>query len=87
MNALGKFFVWAQKKAGVFRVLFFLILMALVGANVFLLPHHPHVSLEHYPGFWAAFGFFSAVAMILFVKKFLSDLVGVPEDYYERTDD
>lgn len=82
-SGLGKFFITLQKNAGTLRWLFFGVLAALVALNFVILPHHPHVDAEHYPGFWAAFGLGVGVVLILLAKRALSHIVGVSEDFYE----
>ena len=44
---------------------------------------HAHTSIEHWPGFWAVFGFLGCVLIIIFSKWFGHAGIMVREDYYE----
>jgi hypothetical protein len=45
---------------------------------------HAHTEAEHYPGFWAAFGFVGCVVLILLSKGFGHLGIMTREDYYDR---
>ena len=45
---------------------------------------HAHTSVEHFPGFWALFGFVACVVIILFSKWFGHLGIMTREDYYEQ---
>jgi len=53
------------------------ILAALAGANLLVLPHHPHFEAEALPGFWAAFGFLGGLALCVAAGAMLGPLVRV----------
>jgi hypothetical protein len=44
---------------------------------------HAHTGPEHWPGFWAVFGFVGCVVIILFSKWFGHLGIMTREDYYE----
>ena len=45
---------------------------------------HAHTSIEHWPGFWAVFGFIACVVIIIASKWFGHAGIMVREDYYEE---
>jgi hypothetical protein len=45
---------------------------------------HAHTEAEHFPGFWAAFGFVGCVVLILLSKWFGHVGIMTREDYYDR---
>ena len=45
---------------------------------------HAHTSIEHWPGFWAVFGFVACVVIIIASKWFGHAGIMVREDYYEE---
>ena len=61
-------------------LLFFFILAGLVVANFFIHPQHPEYHYDIYPGFWAVFGLFVALLMIIVMKKIVYPLISGPED-------
>ncbi len=72
-----------RDNAGVFKLLFFIVLAILVGLNFFIGPYDAHVAWEVYPGFWAAFGFVIAVALAFVMKRIVAPLIGAPEDIHD----
>jgi hypothetical protein len=44
---------------------------------------HAHTSIEHWPSFWAVFGFVGCVLIIIVSKWFGHAGIMVREDYYE----
>ena len=61
-----------------------LIVLAVLVIGDWLLvdKEHAHTKAEHYPGFWAAFGFISCL-LIIFVSKWYGHLgIMTKEDYY-----
>lgn len=46
--------------------------------------HHAHTNIEHFPGFWAAFGFVACVAIIIVSKWFGHAGIMTREDYYDE---
>jgi hypothetical protein len=45
---------------------------------------HAHTSIEHWPGFWALFGFIGCVLIIILSKWFGHAGIMTREDYYEE---
>jgi hypothetical protein len=43
-------------------------------------PHHPEYHYDIYPGFWAVFGLFVALVMVIVMKKIVYPLITGPED-------
>ncbi|MFW5487136.1 MAG: hypothetical protein ACNI3A_01735 [Desulfovibrio sp.] len=80
---LAELFLSWREKADTFKWLFFAALAVLVLLNVVIHPHHPHVHEESYVGFWPVFALGVGLVLIYLVKKILSHLVSVPEDFYE----
>jgi hypothetical protein len=79
--SLGNFLDMTRKRhVKQWTLLFFLILAGLVVANFFIHPHHPEYHYDVYPGFWALFGLFVAVLMVIVMKKVVYPLISGPED-------
>ena len=74
---------WARDHYQLLKWLFFAWLAALVAANVFIIPHHPHFELEKIPGFWAGFGVVAGLAFVLILKKIIFLIISRSEDFYE----
>ena len=81
---LGALLERERRRAGLWKALFFAYLGLLLLVNVFLVPEHPHIPFEHLPWFWAGFGLVCALVIIALAKKYLTHLIGVSEDYYDR---
>jgi hypothetical protein len=45
---------------------------------------HAHTKIEHFPGFWAAFGFVACVLIIIVSKWFGHAGIMTREDYYDE---
>ncbi len=45
---------------------------------------HAHTEAEHWPGFWAVFGFVGCVGIVLFSKAFGHAGIMTREDYYDE---
>jgi hypothetical protein len=45
---------------------------------------HAHTEAEHWPGFWAVFGFVGCVGIILLSKAFGHAGIMTREDYYDE---
>ena len=45
---------------------------------------HAHTSIEHFPGFWAAFGFIACVLISIVSKWFGHAGIMTREDYYDE---
>jgi hypothetical protein len=61
------------------------VVLGLTVAAQFGIAVHGHFGADGWFGFYAAFGFFSCVAMVVFAKL-LGFLVKRPESYYEDRD-
>jgi len=74
---------WLYKPANIkllWRI--FLALLALTVVAEFFVPLKPHFAVEALPAFYAAYGFFTCVAMILAAKA-IGLLLKRPETYYK----
>ena len=61
------------------------LLALVVLVDVFLVSkEHAHTSLEHFPGFWALFGFFACLLIILVSKLYGNLGIRTREDYYDN---
>ncbi len=65
-----------------FLYVFYASLVVLLVIDLFI-PKHPHFPWEGAPGFFAAYGFVSCVALI-FIAKLLRRIVRRDEDYYDK---
>ena len=65
-----------------FVVLAVLVLLDAIPAIVD--KEHAHTSIEHFPGFWAAFGFIACVLIIIVSKWFGHAGIMTREDYYDE---
>jgi len=83
-ETLSRWLVTARANAKGWKIAMFVFLILLVVLNIFILPHHPHVSAEKIPGFWAAFGFIGAVVMTFVLKKIVFPAICRKEEFYER---
>ncbi len=68
-----------------FAVLAILVLLDAIPAVVN--KEHAHTAAEHFPGFWAVFGFVGCVILILVSKWFGHLGIMQREDYYEDKDE
>lgn len=59
------------------------VLGALVVIDYFVDKEHAHTWIEHYPGFWALFGFVACVAIIIISKWYGHQGIMTREDYYD----
>lgn len=80
---MKKVYFWDQLKVVKrFIALVFLCCLALLLLEL-LVHYHPHAKWEHFTGFYAAFGFFSVILLVLISKYILRPLVKRKEDYYD----
>lgn len=85
-NSLGAWLDAAKRNARAFKILLYVVLAALVGLNVVILPHHPHFEGEGLPGFWAVFALLATVIMVVVLKKIVYPLLARPEeDSHDRS--
>lgn len=61
----------------------FLLTLALTVIIGTLVDLHPHFAIESWPGFYAAYGFFTCLLMIV-VAKTLGLLLKRPDSYYDQ---
>lgn len=58
--------------------------LLVLGDMLFVDKEHAHTKAEHFPAFWAGFGFVSCLA-IIFISKWYGHLgIMTREDYYDR---
>ena len=82
LPALGQMMSWVDKPGSLSIIIKALIILCigLVLAD-FTYDKHGHFDMEHYPGFYAVFGFI-AFGIIVLAAKALRTLIKQPEDYY-----
>ncbi|WP_027183304.1 hypothetical protein [Desulfovibrio inopinatus] len=83
-DRFGEWLKKARTYDFMWKWVFFSFLLLLVLLNVFILPHHPHFELEHYPGFWAAFSLLGTVIMTFVLKKIVFPIISRKEEDYDR---
>ena len=64
------------------RIIFFVVLGVLLVLNIPFVTHHPHFGLDKYPGFFAGFGLFVGLGMVVIMKKVIQPFIARKEDYY-----
>lgn len=52
--------------------------------GLFVSKEHAHTALEHYPGFWSAFGLVAALAIVFATKCLEAYDIVTDEDYYDK---
>lgn len=77
---IGSWLDSAQKKAGVFRTLLFVVLAVLVLLNFVIRPHEAEFAAEAYPAFWALFALIGAIVMVFVLKKIIYPLLARQEE-------
>ena len=65
MSLFGMLLDALRARRCLFGAVFFLGLVGLVVANLFLRPHEAEFVLDAYPGFWSAFGLLVGLAMVI----------------------
>lgn len=75
-------FLKRHMKAVIFACLALLVLLV-IGDAVFVDKEHAHTKMEHYVGFWAAFGFLACLVIIFVSKWFGHRGIMQDEDYYD----
>ena len=77
---LGSWLAAARERSGVFKILLYLVLAALVGLNFFIVPREPEFAAEKLPGFWALFALIGTVVMVGVLKKIVYPMLAQPEE-------
>lgn len=77
-----RFIAWARARMTLVLVFCYAVLALLVLVDIGIPRHHPHFLGDVIPGFWAGFGLFSCVLIILFSKWLGNKLLFRPDDYY-----
>ena len=75
---------WLDDSRNVDRLVhvFYVVCAILIAIDVFV-PKHGEFATEHVFAFYAWFGFFACVALVLIAKQ-LRRILMRPEDYYDR---
>ncbi len=61
-----------------------LLVLVVLWDIAFVDKHHAHTTPEHWPGFWAVFGFVACVAIIILSKWYGHAGIMTREDYYDQ---
>jgi hypothetical protein len=78
-------FLRCNLKAVIYGCLVVLVLLVLADAVPAIVDKsHAHTKAEHFPGFWAAFGFVACVLIVLVSKAFGHAGIMTREDYYDE---
>jgi hypothetical protein len=78
-------FLRARLKQVVWACYALLIALVIIDAiPLFVDKHHAHTKAEHFPAFWAVFGFAACVLIILGSKAFGKAGIMKREDYYDE---
>lgn len=86
LTPLGDFFEKLRCQGRTWKMIFFVILCALLLLNCFLTPEHPHFGPDAYTGFWAIFGLGAGMAMVIIMKKIIQPMIGRDEEFYDVGD-
>ena len=82
-NGLGGLLAKWRDNWQTWRIIFFVVLAVMVVLNFFVHSHHGHFwHLDENPGFFAAFGLFVGLAMVIIMKKIVQPFIARKEDYY-----
>ena len=68
----------------VIRVCFGILALLILVDGLLVSKEHAHTSLEHFPGFWSAFGFIACVVIVILSKWFGHAGIMTREDYYDE---
>lgn len=78
-------FLRRHLRSVIYGCLAVLVVLVLIDAvPVFVDKSHAHTKAEHFPGFWAAFGFVACVLIVLVSKAFGHAGIMTREDYYDE---
>lgn len=62
-----------------------LVVLVIADALPFIVDkHHAHTKAEHFPAFWAAFGFVACVLIVIVSKAYGHAGIMTREDYYDE---
>lgn len=78
---------WARKRMTLVVFFSYGVLILLVLVDIGIPKHHPHFLGDLIPGFWAGFGLFSCILIILFSKWLGDKLLFRPDDYYQSDEE
>ncbi len=81
-QGLGGLLAKWRDNAKTWKYIFFAVLIVLLILNVPFVTHHPHFGLDKYPGFFAAFGLFVGLGMVIIMKKVVQPFIKRREDFY-----
>ncbi|MGL1863867.1 MAG: hypothetical protein OCC46_15190 [Pseudodesulfovibrio sp.] len=82
-QGLGELFAKMSENTKTLKYIFFAVLAVLVVLNCFIYSHHGHFwHLDEIPGFFAAFGLFVGLGMVIIMKKIVQPFIARKEDYY-----
>ena len=82
MSSLGLLFERLRDQHKLWRNVFFVVLVALLGLNLVVLPEESHFGWDGYPGFFAGFGLVVGAVVVLIVEKIVRPLIARKEDFY-----
>ncbi|MDR3437709.1 hypothetical protein [Telmatospirillum sp.] len=82
MSSLGAVFERLRGQHRLWRNLFFVLLVVLLGLNLVIGPDEAHFGADRYPGFFAGFGLIVGAAVVLIVEKIVRPLIARKEDFY-----
>ncbi len=81
-----RFIAWLRARLRLVIIACYFILALLIFVDIGIPRHHPHFLGDMIPGFWAGFGFFACVLIIVFSKWLGKKFLFRPEGYYETLD-
>jgi uncharacterized membrane protein YphA (DoxX/SURF4 family) len=82
MNGLGALFEKLRGQAKLWRSVFFVVLVLLVGLNFVIRPEETHFGWDGVPGFFAGFGLIVGVVVLFVLEKIVRPLIARKEDFY-----
>ena len=82
---LARLIEFLRNRLPAVKLVCYAILALLVLGDIALVnKDEAHAPIEHWPGFWAVFGFAGCVVIIVLSKAFGHAGIMTREDYYER---
>lgn len=79
-----RFIGWARRRMTLVIFVCYAVLGLLILIDIGIPRHHPHFLGDIIPGFWAGFGLFACILIILFSKWLGNKILFRPDDYYEN---